>query len=255
MTRKVKKAKAPKIKNLGWRLLGGSHEFPGPDGGTCINEAAIIARGFEYRAVESEKDFPPCFSKLIGVFALKLNDDLSDISDLLLNEYMTPFVVKLAGTTDSIVNERKRARYMLEQVASFIYKNSFDGQDLSDDLEGAEPEQVDAIVKDFVRKRDIKNPIKTAKYRVPDRLTRAYKTVGKTKKENLVTFADLAVAELSSALSDNDGGVALAKAGTAILEGMIMMGKHAKRADWKNIKKRLDAYKAQAKKAPETHRY
>ena len=28
---------------LNWRLLRGSHEFPGKDGGTCINEAAVIA--------------------------------------------------------------------------------------------------------------------------------------------------------------------------------------------------------------------
>ncbi len=26
---------------LNWRLLPGSHAFPGPDGGTCINEAAV----------------------------------------------------------------------------------------------------------------------------------------------------------------------------------------------------------------------
>ena len=30
---------------LNWRLLAGSHPFPGPDGGTCINEAAVVAAG------------------------------------------------------------------------------------------------------------------------------------------------------------------------------------------------------------------
>jgi hypothetical protein len=25
---------------LNWKLPEGSHDFPGPDGGTCINEAA-----------------------------------------------------------------------------------------------------------------------------------------------------------------------------------------------------------------------
>ena len=29
---------------LNWKLLRGSHEFPGKDGGTCINEAAIVQR-------------------------------------------------------------------------------------------------------------------------------------------------------------------------------------------------------------------
>ena len=32
---------------LNWRLLSGSHDFPGPEGGTCINEAAIVA-AFQY---------------------------------------------------------------------------------------------------------------------------------------------------------------------------------------------------------------
>ena len=43
---------------LDWKLLRGSHEFPGPDGGTCINEAAIVAAGYSYRAVHSIDDCP-----------------------------------------------------------------------------------------------------------------------------------------------------------------------------------------------------
>ena len=35
---------------LNWKLLRGSHEFPGKDGGTCINEAAIVAAGFRVSA-------------------------------------------------------------------------------------------------------------------------------------------------------------------------------------------------------------
>ena len=47
---------------LNWKLLVGSHQFPGKDGGTCINEAAIVAAGFEYRRVHNVKDMPSCFS-------------------------------------------------------------------------------------------------------------------------------------------------------------------------------------------------
>jgi hypothetical protein len=36
---------------INWKLLSGSHDFPGPDGGTCINEAAIVAAGFEYKKI------------------------------------------------------------------------------------------------------------------------------------------------------------------------------------------------------------
>ncbi len=32
---------------LNWKLQSGSHPFPGKDGGTCINEAAIVAAGFD----------------------------------------------------------------------------------------------------------------------------------------------------------------------------------------------------------------
>ena len=38
---------------LHWRLQQGSHTFPGKDGGTCINEAAIVAAGFPYQPVGS----------------------------------------------------------------------------------------------------------------------------------------------------------------------------------------------------------
>jgi hypothetical protein len=46
---------------LNWKLLRGSHDFPGKDGGTCINEAAIVAAGFAYRRVHNVKDMPSCF--------------------------------------------------------------------------------------------------------------------------------------------------------------------------------------------------
>src|SRR5918995_2193736 len=36
---------------LNWKLQRGSHPFPSPDGGTCINEAAIVAAGFSYQPV------------------------------------------------------------------------------------------------------------------------------------------------------------------------------------------------------------
>lgn len=39
-----------------WKLLSGSHTFPGPEGGTCINEAAIVAAGFPYREVNSASE-------------------------------------------------------------------------------------------------------------------------------------------------------------------------------------------------------
>jgi len=50
---------------LNWKLKVGSHTFPGKDGGTCINEAAIIAAGFDYQPVKSVDEMPSCFSRPI----------------------------------------------------------------------------------------------------------------------------------------------------------------------------------------------
>lgn len=92
-----------------WRLLAGSHEFPGPEGGTCINEAAIVAAGFEYKKVGSAYDCPPCFSKPIASFAIMLNDNVLE-SD---RQRLLPFVTRMSGTADSIEVERNRVKHML----------------------------------------------------------------------------------------------------------------------------------------------
>ena len=43
---------------LNWKLKAGSHKFPGPDGGTCINEAALVAAGFQYRPIHDVNEMP-----------------------------------------------------------------------------------------------------------------------------------------------------------------------------------------------------
>ncbi|MDF2974386.1 MAG: hypothetical protein K0R61_4836 [Microvirga sp.] len=43
---------------LNWKLKEGSHPFPGKDGGTCINEAAIVAAGFPYQRVSQVEHMP-----------------------------------------------------------------------------------------------------------------------------------------------------------------------------------------------------
>src|SRR5215469_4639660 len=76
---------------LEWKLLRGSHEFPGPDGGTCVNEA-VVAAGYPYRAIYRAKDLPASFSRPIAMFALCLNDTLGDE---LRQELLMPFVTRL----------------------------------------------------------------------------------------------------------------------------------------------------------------
>ncbi len=94
-------------KILNWKLKRGSHTFPGQDGGTCINEAAIVAAGFPYRRVCSAYDMPACFSRPICALALYLNDCSSDEE----RQQLLPFVTRLA-CADTMEIEREREAYI-----------------------------------------------------------------------------------------------------------------------------------------------
>ena len=63
---------------LNWRLLAGSHKFPGPSGGTCFLEAAIVVSGHPYRMVTRYTDVPDDFSLVMSEYLLHLNDALPD---------------------------------------------------------------------------------------------------------------------------------------------------------------------------------
>src|SRR5262245_39750025 len=102
---------------LEWKLLRGSHEFPGPDGGTCLNEAAVVAAGYPYRAVYCVKDLPASFSRPISMLALCLNDTLEDE---LRQELLIPFVARLGGTADTPKIEMARAEHMLQRTVAEI---------------------------------------------------------------------------------------------------------------------------------------
>src|SRR3954468_22952856 len=92
---------------LNWTLKVGSHVFPGEDGGTCINEAAIVAAGFPYQPVRRGKDMPECFSRPICRWAMELNDDATDEQ----RPQLLPFVTRLA-CADTPEVEDERAPYI-----------------------------------------------------------------------------------------------------------------------------------------------
>ena len=77
---------------LNWKLKVGSHHFPSPDGGTCINEAAVVAAGFEYRPINDVRRMPDCFSRPICRLAMALNDQSSDEE----RQRLLPYVTRLA---------------------------------------------------------------------------------------------------------------------------------------------------------------
>ncbi len=103
---------------LNWKLLAGSHEFPGPDGGTCINEAAIVAAGFAYREIGSPEDCPPCFSRVLAAYALSLNDRIQD--DELRQKLLMPFVTRLAGSADADAVEERRAAHIIAVIVGRV---------------------------------------------------------------------------------------------------------------------------------------
>jgi hypothetical protein len=92
-----------------WKLLPGPHSSTGPDGETCLAEAAIIAAGFEYRRVDTPYDCPPSFSRLITQYAMSLNDR---IPDDLRQSMLMPFITRLADTASPTSVEIERAQFM-----------------------------------------------------------------------------------------------------------------------------------------------
>ena len=97
---------------LNWKLQSGSHPFPGKEGGTCINEAAIVAAGFEY-PVRRVEDMPDCFSRPICKLAMQLNDYAPDAE----RQRLLPFVTRLA-CADTPAIELERAAYIRSKVAT-----------------------------------------------------------------------------------------------------------------------------------------
>jgi hypothetical protein len=89
---------------LNWKLKKGSHLFPGKDGGTCINEAAIVAAGYKYQPVHSVEYMPDCFSRPICKLAMRLNDSATDDD----RQQLLRFVTRLA-CADTPEVEAKRA--------------------------------------------------------------------------------------------------------------------------------------------------
>jgi hypothetical protein len=92
---------------LNWKLQRGSHQFPGPDGGTCINEAAIVAAGLPYQRVRFVETMPACFSRPICQLAMLLNDEADDEE----RQQLLPSVSRLACADTPRIG-RQRMNYI-----------------------------------------------------------------------------------------------------------------------------------------------
>jgi hypothetical protein len=102
---------------LNWRLQLGSHPFPGKEGGTCINEAAIVAAGFAYQPVSGVEDMPDCFSRPICKLAMQLNDHASDAE----RQRLLPFVTRLACADTPGVEAQRAAYISSKRVTAYSF--------------------------------------------------------------------------------------------------------------------------------------
>jgi len=109
---------------LNWKILRGSHEFPGPDGGTCVNEAAIVAAGYPYTPVRRIDDCPASFSRPMALYAMCLNEIVLD--DALRQELLLPFVTRLAGSADSPAVDMQRVALILQRTVAEIVPEAFE---------------------------------------------------------------------------------------------------------------------------------
>ena len=148
---------------LNWKLKAGSHPFPGKNGGTCINEAAIVAAGFEYRPIHRVEDMPACFSRPICRLALQLNDSASSAQ----RQRLLPFVTRLA-CADTADVEHERARYIDSQTPLF-----FSFEEGLKTLEGALAigRQADPLGMDLVSERFEVVQRETTRPKLPDSAT------------------------------------------------------------------------------------
>ncbi len=106
---------------LNWKLKAGSHPFPGRDGGTCINEAALVAAGFDYKPIRTAEEMPACFSRPICRFAMLLNDYACDED----RQRLLPFVTRLA-CADTPEVEKARAAYINRNMRRDYTRFPFD---------------------------------------------------------------------------------------------------------------------------------
>src|SRR6478735_6958661 len=74
-----------------FRLARGSHKHPNKDGNICVNEAAVIVAGFQYREIRDVSCLPDCFSRPVSEYAIYLNDLMMH---RVRNELLAPFVTR-----------------------------------------------------------------------------------------------------------------------------------------------------------------
>jgi len=100
-----------------FRLARGSHKQPNKGGNICVNEAAVIAAGFQYREIRDVSCLPDCFSRPVSEYAIYLNDFMMHRAR---NELLVPFITRLPGTSHAPWVEEERARLIVVETVRRI---------------------------------------------------------------------------------------------------------------------------------------
>src|SRR3954454_18901840 len=89
----------------------------------CVNEAAVIVAGFQYREIKDVSCLPDCFSRPVSEYAIYLNDFMMH---RVRNELLAPFVARLPGTSDAPWIEEERARLIVVETVRRIVAAEYD---------------------------------------------------------------------------------------------------------------------------------
>src|SRR5262249_47163542 len=109
---------------LNWKILRGSHEFPGPDGGTCVNEAAIVAAGYPYTPVRRIDDCPASFSRPLALYAMCLNECVWCVDRR--HHPLRPFVPRPAAPPDPLETDMERVALILPRPVAKTLPEAFE---------------------------------------------------------------------------------------------------------------------------------
>ena len=220
---------------LNWQLKHGSHDFPGPDGGTCINEAALVVAGFAYREVTSIEDLPEFFCPVISQYCLTLNDAMPEGETL--NRLM-PFAARLAGSGDGRRTADRRALYLASRTAGETAALAIDAiqPDAAARLRSAgSPEAQFAELEELLQ------------LSLPDNVHQSVGAAHRALDRALKARSAIYTAELSAicavraaAVDERAWDIAI-----DILEGVLSIGKQAEQIDADMIKHRAEAVLAQ----------
>ena len=226
-----------KLKSLlNWQLKHGSHDFPGPDGGTCINEAALVVAGLAYREVTSIEDLPEFFCPVISQYCLTLNDAMPEGETL---NRLRPFAARLAGSSDGRSTAERRALYLASRAAGEIVPLAIDA---------AQPEAASRLTSAETPEAQFAQLEELVQIPLPDDAREAVGAAHRALDRALKTRSAIYTAELAAICAVRAAAVDQRAWDLAIdiLEGVLSIGKQADPIDADMVTQRAAEVLAQA---------